>query len=144
MFVCNVFVKNSSVKRLNSLIVIVTPSSIYLSQILPSDAQSFISFSGIKNLGKLDPKWKLIFIRIFTKAKFNTAASDANILEAIAIYSIFFLINEIADSSFPMAAYVIHHLDGKQTRINSTTLSAIGKLKPAISLMRKNVLYYWV
>jgi len=55
-------------------------------------------------------------------------------------YSIFFLINEIADSSFPMAAYVMHHLDGKKTRVNSTTLSAIGKLKPAISLMRKNVL----
>jgi len=55
--------------------------------------------------------------------------------------SIFFLINEIADSSFPMADYVIRHLDGKKTRVNSMTLSAIGKLESAISLMRKNILY---
>jgi len=42
-----------------------------------------------------------------------------------------------------MAAYVMlmHHLDGKRTRVDSMTLSAIGKLESAISLMRKNILY---
>jgi len=40
-----------------------------------------------------------------------------------------------------MVAYVIHYLDGKKTRVNSMTLLSIGKLEPAISVLRKNELY---